>query len=288
LFLELGGLRNDLNHGISFSQPLARLNAIAGSWRISDRSAAGIGLSQPFRFRQDLSIDEITYEYFVGVDGYSAYTEVSIWQLTSAIAYKPTNELALGAAVDVFHYRVNSEEQIGNNHYRNDGRANVIALRFGWLLNVAQFSCGFVYRSRRSFDVDYRDADGNLNVTTHSKLPMELSVAVDWRRRVGIEYTRTFSDREGRDIEMLGGGVRMPLLRAEKIGTLRAAVGLRYRFLPDSWLFRRPDQTFITGGIELDAGAYRAAVTVINGHWLSDARVQVSEVVVSILRAFGH
>lgn len=292
IFVEFGGLRNALDPRTSgsiipFDQPLARFNSLGVSWRASQRIYLGCALSHPNQYRVRWELTETTYEYFVGAGTYIGRVDVGVWELTSAAAYRLSEELAVGGAVALHHHRVDSDFIEGKNILTYKARANALALRLGWLIEFPSFSCGFFARSGFDLDLSYRNPDGETAWQTTARLPVEFGVGLDWRKTISLEYSRIFVDGDKQDINVFGGGVRAAMARSREFGTLNAAIGLRYRVLPDNFLMNRPDQTFINCGLELAKDDYKVALTLINGHWLSNEAVRVSEVLLSLRRSFG-
>jgi hypothetical protein len=293
--LEGAGLRNELDPAplgfpaTPYRQPNPRANA-AASVRLGDRIALAAGFSNPRDFESNIrwEFEEVTYEYPDGTGRLFVYTldrRLRVLQYSLALAVKAIDNFSAGFAVDYQHFTLGFDEASTDSSFPFHNSAHdthdAVLLRFGILQEINNITLGLAVRSGGRFTFDVNDQSSNWGES--SQIPWEFSFGASYRDLLTCEgkWYRFRDNYYPTDLYDLGAGAHIPLLVSGDAAALHLNLGLIYRHLLEIY-GRRDAQVFVNSGLEAKLRDFQFAATVINGHWLSDKEVRVSEVQLSL------
>jgi len=288
--LDGAGFRNDLDPvslwlpATPYKQPNPRANA-AASVRLGDRIALAAGFSNVRDYESNLrwEYEETTYEHPDGTGRFFVYSidrRLRVLQYSFALAGAATDNLSAGVAVDFQHFTLGFDETSTDSTfpYRNSAHDthDAVLLRFGVLQKIEDFTLGLTVRTGDRFTFDVNDQSHNWGES--SQIPWEFFLGASYRNLLTCEgkwyYFR--DDYNPTDLYDLGAGAHIPVIARGDHASLHFNLGLIYRHLLEVY-DRRDAQAFINSGLEAEIGNFHLAATVLNGHWLNNERIRVSE-----------
>ncbi len=302
--LEAAGLRNNLEYRIlpefdltdarDYSQPAFRPAAAAVSIRLNNRAAFGVCITNPrsYKMHYNLIFTETTYEYPYGIQDYelSLFQQLNQWQTTAAVALKLLPGLSVGVALDVLSSHITYESKLDDvpfpMHTSLNETYHSYLIRGGLRQQIADFAYGITARTGDRFGVTYDDLEDDQVV--EAEIPWELTIGLVYRNAIGFEVRRVGfrnhwydPDNDTENLIDYGVGSHIQMWSDQESRSVFVNLGVIYRTLVESGL-QSDDQTFLNLGAELHLERIRLAATVINGHWLSDKEVRVSELQLSM------
>lgn len=297
LQIHLGGagFRNDLDPAplwfpsTPYKQPNPRATA-AASVRLADRIALAAGFSNVRYYESHLrwEYEETTYEFPNGTGRFFVYTidrNLRVLQYSLALAVVATDNFSAGVAIDYQHFTLGFDEASTDSAYPFHNNAHnthdAVLLRFGALQRINDVTLGLTVRSGDRFTFAVNNDSRNWGES--SQIPWEFSLGASYRDLFTCEgkwyYFR--DNYNPTDLYDLGAGAHLPLISRGDRTALHLNLGLIYRHLLEVYN-RRDAQAFINSGLEAEFGNFHFAATVLNGHWLNNERVRVSELQLAV------
>ncbi len=289
------GFRNDLDPALlwlpatPYQQPNPRATA-AASVRLADRIALAAGFSNVRYYESHLrwEFEETTYDFPDGTGRFFVYTidrNLRVLQYSLALAVAATGDFSAGVAIDYQHFTLGFDEASTDSTFpfRNDAHDthDAVLLRLGALQRINDVTLGLTVRTGDRFTFAVNDDSRNWGES--SQIPWEFSLGASYRDLLSCEgkwyYFR--DDYNPTDLYDLGAGAHIPLVTRGDRAALYFNLGLIYRHLLEVY-DRRDAQAFINSGLEAEFGNFHLAATVLNGHWLNNERVGVSELQLAV------
>lgn len=297
LQVHLGGagFRNDLDPApprfpaTPYKQPNPRATA-AASMRLGDRIAlaAAFGNVRYYESHLRWEYEETTYEFPNGTGRFFVYSidrRLRVLQYSLALAVAATDNFSAGVAVDYQHFTLGFDEASTDSSFPTRINArdthDAVLLRCGALQRIGDVTLGLTVRSGDRFTFAVNDDSRDWGES--SQIPWEFSLGASYRDLLSCEgkwyYFR--DNYNPTDLYDLGAGAHIPLVTRGDRAALYLNLGLIYRHLLEVYS-RRDAQAFINSGLEADFGHFHLAATVLNGHWLNNERLRVSELQLAV------